>query len=304
MNFEHPWILFFLILPALLAGWEWKRRGYRVRLPMDHSRIAGRPILGRLVNSTNLLPALIVATGIIILAGPQKAITGRLTQERRNIHFLLDVSGSMSLKYGKSNRYSAAMKAITQFTNYRSKDDAFALSVFGSEVIHWIPLTQEVSAIELAEPFLDPKKISSYMGGTRIGNALWKILPIMQKEDGDRMIILLTDGQSSDLMPDQVYKVTKALKDAQITVYSVFTGNDNAPDALRIISESTRGELFTPGDPDALNKTFKHIAMMKKVKSQPFVHAYMAYFRLAAIIGLCLLGITVLAGFGLRYTPW
>ncbi len=304
MHFDRPLIFILLIFPVMLAIWEWRRHGFRIRIPADHSRIPERPLLGRMVNMAGLLPAMIAALGIILLAGPQKEITGRVVQERRNIHFLLDVSGSMSLPYGASNRYSEAMKAIVRFTSYRTKDDAFALSVFGGEVIHWIPLTQEVSAIELAEPFLRPGKLSSSMGGTRVGHALRKLLPIMMNQDGDRMIILLTDGQSGDLRNDQAYKIGQSLRDANITVYSVYTGGRQVPAELSVISQMTHGDFFTPEDPLSLEKTFRHIAQMKKNRAEPLMHTYINNDKPAVFAGLCLLAMNLLAGFGLRYTPW
>src|SRR5206468_11715957 len=53
-----------------------------------------------------------------------------------NILFALDVSGSMTSPFGDGKRSDKAIEAINEFTTYR-KGDAFGLTIFGSDVLHW-----------------------------------------------------------------------------------------------------------------------------------------------------------------------
>src|SRR6185503_14700649 len=92
-------------------------------------------------------------------------------RQMTNIQFCLDVSSSMTSPFGSGSRYDAAMDAISEFINQR-KGDAFGLTIFGNEVLHWVPITKDVSAIKLATPFLRPEKMPYYFGGTQIGKAL------------------------------------------------------------------------------------------------------------------------------------
>ena len=63
------------------------------------------------------------------------------------------------------------MAAINDFLDYR-EGDAFGLTFFGNSVLHWVPLTSDVSAFRCAPPFMRPDQIPSWFGGTEIGKAL------------------------------------------------------------------------------------------------------------------------------------
>ena len=53
---------------------------------------------------------LILALGIVLLAGPRKFEQPRSAREMTNIQFCIDVSGSMTGKFGDGDRYEAAIK--------------------------------------------------------------------------------------------------------------------------------------------------------------------------------------------------
>ena len=63
------------------------------------------------------------------------------------------------------------MEAINRFVDFR-KGDAFGLTFFGNSVLHWVPLTSDVSAIKCATPFMRPERNIPGFGGTEIGKAL------------------------------------------------------------------------------------------------------------------------------------
>ena len=109
------------------------------------------------------LPALILLVAILILAGPQKTGEPRTKRVMSNIEFCVDVSGSMTAQFGEGTRYDASMAAINGFLDYR-KGDAFGLTFFGVEVLHWVPLTTDVSAFRCAPPFMNPKNQGIHHG--------------------------------------------------------------------------------------------------------------------------------------------
>ena len=303
MYFAYPWVLLLLVIPIMLAWWEWRRPGLRVKLPFDYAGAAKRPGLRRLIGYANLLPMIVVAAGLMILAGPRRELTGVTEQEMRNIQMLLDVSGSMRSPYGKQNRYDAAMAAIKQFTTFR-KGDAFGLSVFGGEVINWVPLTKDLSAIRLAAPFLRPEVLPTYMSDTEIGKGLLTVKNLLEEHPGPRMIILLTDGQSADLGPRQTMAVSKALSAANIKVYSIFIGDNESTVDIATIARLTGGKFFRAGDPTLLAETFQRIDEMEPTKFKPVGRNSVDWFGPLAIVGLGVLGVQLISGFGLRYTPW
>src|SRR5262249_11646340 len=148
-------------------------------------------------------------------------------QEKRsltNIEFCVDVSGSMMSPYGDGVRYDGAMKAVEQFLDYR-KGDAFGLTFFGDAYVHWVPLTNDPSAIRCAPPFMRPDIAPDPFGGTAIAKALRACKKELERrEEGDRMILLVTDGESYDLIGEE-QNLAKELKEARITVFCVIAAD-------------------------------------------------------------------------------
>ena len=305
MPFAYPWVLFFLVIPALLLVWTWRRHGHRVVVPFDHG-IQGRGTgLKIILNFAQSLPALLCAVVILLLAGPQQTAEPKTKKRLTNIQFCLDVSGSMTASYGDGDRYDAAMESINEFLNYR-EGDAFGLTVFGGHYLHWIHLTSDPSAFRYATPFLGPRRLPSWFsGGTRIGTALEQCLKLLvEREEGDRMIILLSDGYSSDLHGGKDEEIARKLALNGIVVYAVHVAGGSPPDQLATITSITGGEVFGAGDPAALKAVFQRIDEMQETKLEKISSESMDFFLPYAATGVALLGIHVLALFGLRYTPW
>ena len=197
--FRHPWVLLALLVPIGLLLFIWAGKGRRVILPFDHTNERrGRALSGTL-RVAESFPAITLALVVGILAGPQRWDEPQAKKVLTNIEFCVDVSGSMTASFGAGNRYDASMVAINEFLDYR-EGDAFGLTFFGNSVLHWVPLTTDVSAFRCAPPFMRPSKIPYWFGGTEIGKALRACRKVLaSREEGDRMIILISDGFSSDL---------------------------------------------------------------------------------------------------------
>src|SRR5205823_896150 len=122
------------------------------------------------------------------------------------------------------------------------------LTIFGSQQIRWIPLTKDLSAIRNALPFANPEHQPIHMAGTLIGAALKFCRENMLQEsaaaagpapargqkptanaDGDRLIILVSDGDSQDLGHGEEYEIAELLKDAGITLYHIHVAEDDIP---------------------------------------------------------------------------
>jgi len=304
MSFARPWMLLLLAVPVLLAYWEWNREGLRLTLPFDHGSPARRDWLRRLITSAHVLPALLLAVAIAVLAGPRRQGPPGAARVMTNIQFLLDVSGSMTSPFGDGSQYDAAMNAINQFVSYR-KGDAYGLTIFGNEVLHWVPLTKDTSAISLATPFLRPEKQPYWMGGTQIGKALRSSRKLLAaREEGDRMIILVSDGMSSDLGGTEAQDIAQELKEERIVVYMIAVAMSSPPSEMFTIASATGGDVFTAGDPAALDTVFRHIDRMQKTKLKERVTAPVDWFRPFAAGGLGLAALQLLTLFGLRFTPW
>jgi len=302
--FRHRSALALLVIPAALLVWTWRRRGRALALPFDHSGAAHGAWLSFFLRCAESLPAVLLALVVLILAGPQKWEEPRSKRVLSNIEFCVDVSGSMLARFDSGDRYEAAMKAINGFLDYR-KGDAFGLTFFGNNVLHWVPLTTDISAFRCAPPFMHPRNLPYWFGGTSIGKALLACRQVLlQREEGDRMIVLITDGYSSDLDGGNDELIARKLKADGITVFSVHIAEGNPAEGLERISSITGGEVFAPGDHDSLARVFERIDKMQKTRMEK-THAEAADdFWPWCLGGLGLLFASLLALFGLRYTPW
>lgn len=304
MTFAHPWLLALLIVPIGLAVFLWKRGGRRVPLPFDHKPIRRTRLLGFLLKSADLLPIFLLSIAIAILAGPRRFEQPRNEREMSNILFCLDVSGSMTAEFGSGSRYDAAMEAVNDFITFR-KGDAFGLTVFGSSVLNWVPLTNDVSAFRCAPPFLRPENLPPWFGGTAIGLALRAgEKNLLAGDTGDRMIVLFTDGMSFDLMDGQDIAIAESLKANGIKVYGIHVAEGGAPDEVGVIASITGGEIFAAGDPGALKAVFGMIDEMEKAQIERVTPDPVDFFQPLALSGLGIGALYLLTLFGLRHTPW
>jgi len=304
MTFAHPWVLAFLILPVLLIWWEWTRRGLPLVLPVDHTHAPRKAWLARLLKLIQLSGPLLLAVIIALLAGPQKLDRPGEVRLLTNIEVVMDVSGSMVAPFGDGTRADKAIEAVAEFTNHR-QGDAFGLTIFGTEVVHWVPLTKDLSAIKLAAPFLRPDRMPPHMAGTRIGHALEAVhRKLRSREEGDRMIILISDGQSSDLRGGLAQRLGEELGRDGITVFYIHAADGQPQEETFTIASLTGGQAFAAGDPAALQEVFRRIDEMKPTKLKPAAPEYVDYFGPFAIAGLALLGVQLIGLLGLRFTPW
>lgn len=320
--FLHPQWLALLALPVILAFWEWVRRGQPIVLPFDHGRQRRGLVLRFLVLCANCLPAGLLALAIIFLAHPIIFNPPEVERKLTNIQIVLDTSGSMAENHGsqangRHRRFDSAMDAIEKFINAR-KGDAYGLTIFSRQFIHWVPLTLDTQSILLSRPFIqpdNPKLDPPSMGRHGLPDALWGITLIgkalygaadllAERPTGDRMIILITDGESSDIKSPKDLAVIAALRAQNITVFGILMSEDQIEPALVGIVRGTGGEVFNAATPEALHAVFKRIDEMKKVvvlEKKPQVADYYDPFFLPAI---ALLALSVLTLFGLRFTPW
>jgi Ca-activated chloride channel family protein len=306
MTFHYPMVLFLLVVPALLLAWRWTRRGRELIVPFDHGDGGSGRILRGLLGFAEMLPTLLLSLVVVILAGPQQLSEPKTKRVLSNIELCVDVSGSMTASFGAGNRYDASMVAIDEFLDYR-KGDAFGLTFFGNEVLHWVPLTTDISAIKCSAPFMNPTNPGRprWMGGTAIGKALKACRKqLLQREEGDRMIVLISDGASSDLRGGADVELARQFNDDRIIVYGIHIGGGEAPAPVVNITTLTGGEVFAPGDPESLGRVFQAIDDMAETRMEKTQAETMDDYVPASFAGLAILGLCLLCLFGLRFTPW
>ncbi|WP_435015409.1 vWA domain-containing protein [Tundrisphaera sp. TA3] len=305
LSFAHPWALLLLFAPAWLLVRIWRQHGPRVALPFDHGQgSSGKRWRAALDLGESLAPVLLGIV-VVILAGPQRLGEPKTERMLTNIEFCVDVSGSMISPFGEGTRYDASMKAIDEFLANRS-GDAFGLTFFANNVLRWVPLTSDPSALRCAPPFMKPENGVPWMQGTLVGKALRECRKTLaEREEGDRMIVLVTDGVSADLNNGNDAAIAEELKKDGITVFIIHVAEGDAPPQMAVIASMTGGEVFSVGDPAGLESVFRRIDAMKQAKLKKTVAETLDDFGPYALAGLATLGLMAATSlFGLRYTPW
>ena len=309
MSFHHPVFLWLLALPVLWGFWQWVRRGHPVVMPFDHGHQRDGRRLRFLTNLAGTLPAILLAIAVLILAGPRKPAPPQDERILNNIIICLDVSGSMGVPFGgKGTRFEAAAESARQFCTFR-KGDAFGLTIFGAEYIHWVPPTKDLSAIAGATKYVRPDNMPGPMGGTLIANALRGCRnELVRIEEGDRAIILITDGGSGDFQGGGDRAVAQELAQAGIRVFSILVGGDMpgemGVEGLHTIASGTNGKVFTAGDRTALENIFHEIDGMQKARFKQVTADWVDNYAPLALAGLITAALYGLSLLGLRYTPW
>ena len=304
MTFGQPLVLLLLVVPLWLAYWVWRRQSGAVVVPFDRSIAKGSRALRVLTDCAESLPSLLLAVAIVLLAEPQRLSEPRTRRAMTNIEFCVDISGSMTQQFGEGTRYDGAMKAIDGFLDVR-KGDAFGLTFFGNNVLHWVPLTNDVTAIRCSPPFMRPEVVPGWFGGTMIGKALMACRDVLrQREQGDRMLILVSDGESGDFGNGYENEVADALRRDEIVLYCIHTAEFQTPDDIVNIAAATGGAAFQADDPSALQEVFARIDAMQETKVEKIAAETLDDFAVWSWAGLSLCLCALLCGLGLRYTPW
>ena len=305
MSFHYPAVLWLLALPVMWGYWQWVRPGHPVVLPFDHGRQGEGRGLRFLVNCAGTLPALLLAVAVLVLAGPRRPAPPENERILNNMVICLDVSSSMLSPFGGKTRFDGAMEAARQFCEYR-QGDAFGLTIFGSDYLHWFPPTKELSAVRNALPFIQPLNLPPWFGGTLIAHALRGCKERLgRSKEGDRAIILLTDGGSADFRNGGDRQIAEELAALKIRVFTVLIGDDMfGVDGVYTIAALTSGKVFRAGDPGTLETVFREIDGMQKTHFRPTTSDWVDFYKPLSWAGLFVSGLWVLTLFGLRYTPW
>jgi len=308
MSFHHPAFLWLLALPLVWGFWQWVRRGHAVVLPFDHGVQREGRFVRFMIHLAGTLPAVLLAVAVLMLAGPRRPSPPVDERVLNNIILCIDVSGSMSMRFSSGeSRFEAAVRSAREFCEFR-KGDAFGLTIFGSEYIHWVPPTRELSAVANALKYVRPENMPGWMGGTLIANALRGCRDqLVRVADGDRAVVLISDGASGDFQNGGDRAVAQELVEAGVRVFGILIGGEEAGmggGSLETVTGMTGGRMFVAGDAGALDEIFREIDRMQKAHFKAATAEWVDYHEPFAIAGLAALLLYTLTLLGLRYTPW
>lgn len=254
MTFVHPQLLLLLVLPLALGLWSVRRQGSGLTMPFDHQAHAARPWLAMVLRGLELLPAVLLAVAVALIARPQVLRVPEKGRVATHITVCMDVSGSMGVGMGTQSRYESAVEAIDSFTRAR-EGDAIGLTLFGSWPLRWVPLTKDLQVLRNALVFGNPRNQPSGMGGTMIGTALTYCADNMQREaarlDG-------TDTGPKTVNQWQEKRAFERLfRPTPLNSKGALGGTNNVPSTDRLlilVSDGASGDLKGQGQIDRISQ--------------------------------------------------
>ena len=259
MTFAHPPWLLLLVFPLALGFWSVRRQGGGLKMPFDHHKHPSRRALAIVLRGVELLPAVLLAMAVLLIARPQ---TMRVPEQDRiatHITVCMDVSGSMGVGLGEQNRYESAAAAIESFTHAR-EGDAIGLTLFGSWPLRWVPLTKDLQVLRNALAFANPRNQPRGMGGTMIGSALTYCADNMQREaarlDGTDTRPKSADQLLHDRAAERLFRSVSLDAPAKRRDFDSDggAGRDSSDRLLILVSDGVSGDLNGPDQIDLLSR--------------------------------------------------
>ena len=290
MYFEYPYLLWLLVIPALLLG-LYLFRELREKTP--HLRVStvtpwqagGKSILGYIRHLPEILRLAALCLLIVCIARPRsKSEMERIDTEGIDIVIAVDVSTSMLARDFKPDRLSAAKDISIEFITQRPTD-RMGIVVFAGESYTQCPLTTDRATLINLMKEVQTDLIED---GTAIGNGLATAVARMKDSDAkSRVVILLTDGVNNRGEVDPLMAAEIA-KTYGIRVYTIGVGREGeapypvqtpwGPDVqmmkveideplLKQIAAETGGKYFRADDNTKLAEIYSEIGKMEKTRT-------------------------------------
>lgn len=319
-NIEFSWPYAALLLLFLLPLW-WQEKIHVRDQNLLFSPIASILALVNQKRQRSMLgffnPWPLVFWSLMVLALMRPQLVGKPIEVGRNgrsIMMVLDISESMDtadmvVDQKTFNRLMVAKAVMSDFIDQR-RGDRIGLVVFGSEPFLHAPLSFDHPTIK---QFLQ-EALSGFAGPkTAIGDAIGLGVKKLMDEPGDRVMILLTDGQNNEgsLEPLKAAEIAKkqgiklyiaGLGASRIVVNGFFGATavnpsmalDEAEPELENMASLTGGKYFRAKDADGLMKIYQEIDKLEPIKADPIVlipRKELFYWPLALMVALMLLKI-------------
>ena len=204
MIFEAPLLLALAPILAFALGLlAWLARRRRVQLAAAWSLALGRDARGRARRGPLLVAFAALAAGVA-LAGPRGGRT-KVTAESHALSLVLavDISRSMLAEDVSPSRLQRAVREARRLVQDVDGDRVGLIAFAGRSYI-LTPLTIDGGAVRMYLDGLDPDLASE--GGTNLGAVLQQGGQLLAAggDVADRVLVVFTDGEGHDSLPDAV----------------------------------------------------------------------------------------------------
>jgi len=248
MNLAHPhfaeprWLWLAVAGPLLLfllqrySAWMRKQHLSRIAAPQFVERLTGSHSAARRAVKNTLLLLALLGIGLA-MARPQ---WGEQSESShlfgQDMIFLLDCSRSMLATDVTPNRLQRAKLAILDFVQ-RQNHGRVGLVAFAGQAFLQCPLTFDYGAFQDSLRDIDARTIP--IPGTDIGRALDEGFRALDKNERQKLLILLTDGE--DLEKGGVSQAEDLAKKG-VAVFTIGVGTPAGAE-IHFLSEQGRPEL-------------------------------------------------------------
>lgn len=327
MFFEYPWLLWLLVVPALLVlhylYLELKGRNPHLRVStITPWKAGGWDYMAVVRHIPFALRIFALVMIIIAIARPRSSEEVEKTDtEGIDIVMAMDVSTSMLARDFTPDRLEASKDIAIQFISQRPSD-RMGIVVFAGESYTQCPLTTDRATLINLMKEIQTDLIED---GTAIGNGLATAVSRMKDSDAkSRVVILLTDGVNNrgEITPQTAAEIAKTYG---VRVYTIGVGANGVapypvmtpwgPDVqdmqveidealLKDIAEQTGGRYFRATDNAKLAEIYEEINKMEKVRTTvDSFPVYKELFPKYALLALAALLLEILLVAVIRRLP-
>lgn len=288
-SFAWPWLLPLLIVPFLIYLLPAVKKQESTALFLPTFDFIGTPTESKIQQGFPWFAFLIWTCLVVAVARPQwlgQPVT--IPQEGREIMLAVDLSGSMQYEdmmigTHKVNRLVMLKYVLDDFID-RRVGDRLGLILFADTAYVQTPLTYDRKTVR---QMLDEATLGLVGEKTAIGDALGLAAKrFNDKEDSNRILILLTDGQNTagNIQPKEALEIAVA---AGVKVYTIGVGADEMfvrsffgnkkvnPSAdldeslLTNIATQTGGKYFRARDTQSLQQIYEILDELEPIEDDP-----------------------------------
>jgi Ca-activated chloride channel family protein len=277
IDFQQPWILYFLIPLLGIAIFHSRRllftnKSFPKQEFLDDHLIEVKHNFNLFSIFSEIFPYLrFVSLGFLIVAASGPGVKRSfLPSEKMGVDIMiaLDISGSMihSKDFLPRNRLQVSIQLLQEFITKR-KTDRLGLVVFAGAAYLQSPLTNDMNALNEILESIDTETIDEQ--GTAVGDAiLLSTYRLKSSKTKSKVIVLLTDGVSNTGKIDPETSAETSIAYG-IKIYTIGIGKENEEyevnfTSLQDIAERTKGKFYRAENPSELSNVLNEIDSLEK----------------------------------------
>ena len=209
--FDNPSYLYLtLIIPiVIIINWFYMAWRNKIQKYFSNNKLLDQISPNRSNFKLNLklvLELFVILFLCIALANPKIGTELKsINREGVDIVFAIDVSKSMLAEDVAPNRLTRSKRIISEIINSLSSDRV-GIVAYAAQAIPQVPLTTDFASVKNFLQIIDTDMLSSQ--GTSIDSALNLSVNFFdQNSDTNRVLILISDGEDHDDIPDSLIKL-------------------------------------------------------------------------------------------------